>query len=72
MSGSASARTTGHVYDIGAMWRDWSVLPMVFAVWAVRRSVANSFPDRVARFQTLVVHNGVIVGGATRRMLPAS
>ncbi len=35
------------VYDLGAVWRDWTALPMVFAVWAVRRSYAEANPGLV-------------------------
>ncbi|MFD8723108.1 menaquinone biosynthetic enzyme MqnA/MqnD family protein [Streptomyces sp. NPDC059629] len=35
------------VHDTGAMWRDWTGLPMVFAVWAVRREFAEARPDAV-------------------------
>ncbi|EYT80224.1 ABC transporter substrate-binding protein, partial [Streptomyces sp. Tu 6176] len=38
------------VHDTGAMWRSWTGLPMVFAVWAVRRDVrGGSGPRRCAR-----------------------
>jgi chorismate dehydratase len=35
------------VHDTGAMWRSWTGLPMVFAVWAVRREFAQAHPDVV-------------------------
>lgn len=35
------------VHDLGELWRDWTGLPMVFAVWAVRRSVASAHPGMV-------------------------
>ena len=35
------------VTDLGAEWRDWSGLPMVFAVWAVRRDFADVHPGLV-------------------------
>jgi predicted solute-binding protein len=40
----------GHTYDLGAQWHDLTGLPMVFAVWAGRRSavtpeVAEAFRD---------------------------
>jgi chorismate dehydratase len=35
------------VYDLGQAWRDWTGLPMVFAVWAVRRSYAAENPGLV-------------------------
>jgi chorismate dehydratase len=35
------------VTDLGAAWRDWTGLPMVFAVWAVRREFAGAHPGIV-------------------------
>lgn len=35
------------VVDLAAAWRDWSGLPMVFAVWAARRSFAEAHPGAV-------------------------
>ncbi|MGX2993505.1 menaquinone biosynthetic enzyme MqnA/MqnD family protein [Streptomyces sp. JNUCC 64] len=35
------------VHDLGALWRQWTGLPMVFAVWVVRRTVARARPERV-------------------------
>jgi chorismate dehydratase len=35
------------VYDLGAVWRSWTGLPMVFAVWAARRSYAEAHPGLV-------------------------
>jgi chorismate dehydratase len=35
------------VYDLGQAWGDWTGLPMVFAVWAVRRSYAAENPGLV-------------------------
>jgi len=32
------------VTDLGEAWRDWTGLPMVFAVWAVRREFARTQP----------------------------
>ena len=34
-------------YDLGAEWSDWTGLPMVYAVWAVRRSFAEERPEAV-------------------------
>ncbi|MCD0444185.1 menaquinone biosynthesis protein [Glycomyces sp. A-F 0318] len=36
-----------HVLDLAAEWRDWTGLPMVFAVWAVRRGYAEANPGIV-------------------------
>jgi chorismate dehydratase len=35
------------VHDLGAAWREWTGLPMVFAVWAARRSYAEENPGLV-------------------------
>ena len=35
------------VHDLGAMWREWTGLPMVFAVWAARREFAEAEPGLV-------------------------
>ena len=35
------------VHDLGQAWRDWTGLPMVFAVWAVRRDFAEAHPGLV-------------------------
>jgi chorismate dehydratase len=40
-----------HVLDLGAAWREWTGLPMVFAVWAARRDYAAAHPDAVAGVQ---------------------
>jgi chorismate dehydratase len=36
-----------HVLDLGAAWREWTGLPMVFALWAVRRDFATAHPGLV-------------------------
>jgi chorismate dehydratase len=43
------------VYDLGQVWRDWTGLPMVFAVWAVRREYAEANPGLVKD-----VHNAFV------------
>jgi chorismate dehydratase len=35
------------VHDLGAVWKQWTGLPMVFAVWAVRRGYADREPGLV-------------------------
>jgi len=35
------------VTDLGEAWRDWTGLPMVFAVWAARRDFAAAYPGQV-------------------------
>jgi chorismate dehydratase len=35
------------VHDLGQAWRDWSGLPMVFALWAARREYAEANPGLV-------------------------
>ena len=36
-----------HVHDLGTAWRDWTGLPMVFAVWAARKDFAEHHPGLV-------------------------
>ncbi|MCH7231341.1 menaquinone biosynthesis protein [Glycomyces sp. L485] len=36
-----------HVLDLAAAWKEWTGLPMVFAVWAVRREYAEANPGLV-------------------------
>ncbi len=36
------------VHDLGEMWREWTGLPFVFAVWAARREFLAREPDTVA------------------------
>jgi chorismate dehydratase len=43
------------VYDLGRAWRDWTGLPMVFAVWAVRREYAEANPGLVKDVQRAFV-----------------
>ncbi len=44
-----------HVHDLGAAWRDWTGLPMVFAVWAARREFAQRHPGLVKDVHTAFV-----------------
>jgi chorismate dehydratase len=41
-----------HVYDLGSVWKAWTGLPFVFAVWVARRTVAVK--------QALGVHGALI------------
>jgi chorismate dehydratase len=43
----AAQRPDLTVTDLGAAWREWTGLPMVFAVWAVRRDYAAANPGLV-------------------------
>lgn len=36
-----------YVFDLCSLWRDLRNLPFVFGVWAVRRKVAEKFPDLI-------------------------
>lgn len=35
------------VYDLGSLWKEWTGLPFVFAVWGVRRAYLEQEPDTV-------------------------
>ncbi len=39
------------VYDLGTEWTGWTGLPMVYAVWAVRRDYAETRPEAVAQLR---------------------
>jgi chorismate dehydratase len=45
------------VHDLGAVWKDWTGLPMVFAVWAARRSYAIENPGLVKDVHAAFVHS---------------
>ncbi len=46
-AGMQAAERDLHLTDLGSAWREWTGLPMVFAVWAVRRDYAASHPGLV-------------------------
>lgn len=45
------------VHDLGQAWRDWTGLPMVFAVWAARRDFAEAHPGLVKDVHTAFVRS---------------
>ncbi len=45
------------VHDLGAMWKDWTGLPFVFAVWAARREFAEQHPEVVREVQRAFVES---------------
>src|SRR5690242_16413160 len=45
------------VHDLGQAWRDWSGLPMVFAVWAARRDYAEANPGLVKEVHAAFVRS---------------
>jgi len=45
------------VVDLGKAWKDWTGLPMVFAVWAARRDYAEANPGLVKDVHTAFVHS---------------
>jgi chorismate dehydratase len=49
-------RLSWEVHDLGQMWRDWTGLPFVFAVFAAHRKFAESEPDLVSRVHTALLH----------------
>jgi chorismate dehydratase len=66
-----------YVYDLGALWRDWTGLPFVFALWLCRQQVADSGVLKTLALQLIqakelvpsyyqeiaeVVHEGVWMG----------
>ncbi|MCU1658518.1 MAG: transporter substrate-binding protein, partial [Pseudonocardiales bacterium] len=45
------------VHDLGQVWRDWTGLPMVFAVWAARREYAEANPGLVKDVHSMFVRS---------------
>ena len=45
------------VHDLGSVWKAWTGLPMVFAVWAARRSYAEANPGLVKHVHDLFVRS---------------
>jgi chorismate dehydratase len=45
------------VHDLGRAWRDWTGLPMVFAVWAARRDFAAAHPGLVKGVHTAFLNS---------------
>ncbi len=62
------------VHDLGAAWREWTGLPMVFAVWAARREFAAAHPGLVKEVHDAFVRSrdealravGDVAAGAAR------
>jgi len=46
------------VLDLGEAWKDWTGLPMVFAVWAVRRDFLASQPALTREVHEAFLHSG--------------
>jgi chorismate dehydratase len=44
--------TYAHAYDLGGVWKEWTGLPFVFAVWVAQRKVVVD--------EALAVHAGLI------------
>jgi chorismate dehydratase len=45
------------VHDLGSAWREWTGLPMVFAVWAVRRDFLAASPGLVKEVHDAFLHS---------------
>jgi chorismate dehydratase len=44
-----------HCIDLGQLWYEMTQLPFVFAVWAVRRSFAKKYPEKVTAIHHLLL-----------------
>jgi chorismate dehydratase len=47
-------RDFDYVWDLGDLWARHANLPFVFAVWAVRKKFAESYPERVSKIIELL------------------
>ncbi|HTK68089.1 MAG TPA: menaquinone biosynthesis protein [Pseudonocardia sp.] len=45
------------ILDLGEAWKEWSGLPMVFAVWAVRRDYLEAHPALVREVHRAFLHS---------------
>lgn len=52
---AGAARDDYFTWDLGALWRDWTHLPMVYAVWAVRRAAVEQAPEQVGALHEALV-----------------
>lgn len=59
-----------HVWDLGAMWRERTGLPFVFALWVVRKSFAEAHPDRVSAVLHQFYRSRSAGAGHLSRILP--
>lgn len=48
-----------HTYDLGAVWHDWTGLPLVWARWMVRKAVAPSDKARLEEALYIGLEDGV-------------
>ncbi len=46
-----------YVYDLGALWKEKTGLPFVFAIWAVRKDFVEKKPGRLSEILTLFVES---------------
>ncbi|PRO66809.1 menaquinone biosynthesis protein [Alkalicoccus urumqiensis] len=46
---AAWSGTAEYQYDLGAWWKEWTGLPMTYAVFAVRKEAAEKYPDSLSR-----------------------
>jgi len=44
-------------YDLAELWQAWTGKPFVFAVWAVRKTVAREFPEQTAELARFLKEN---------------
>lgn len=46
-----------YVYDLGALWKEITGLPFVFAVWAVRKEFADNYPETLKEIAQLFMRS---------------
>ncbi|OQA57699.1 MAG: Chorismate dehydratase [Candidatus Omnitrophica bacterium ADurb.Bin277] len=44
-------------YDLGAMWREWTGTPFVFALWTIRRESARERPEEIREIERMLKCN---------------
>ncbi|HBQ86052.1 MAG TPA: hypothetical protein DER33_01125 [Syntrophomonas sp.] len=46
-----------YIYDMGNEWKQFTGLPMVFAVWAIRKDFVNRQPDQVRLIKNMFIES---------------
>ena len=44
-------------FDLGKMWQEKTNLPFVFAVWAIRKKFAKSYPNKILKVKKILEHS---------------
>lgn len=60
----AAERRDLFVYDLGTLWYKFTSLPFVFALWILRKDVAEKYPREVAELVSALIEAKIIARGS--------